>query len=1007
MAESDTQALRIDREWIKRFTPPERRPPVGTQFSRTFSHLRIVTPLASFGLKTNRMPRPLHVQNAARRSTSSFGRPSSTLRSRLVLALGALACGLHCGGSIAPTDDSAADDASEDTDAVAVQGQTEQELTTKSGAELIVLPTAPSRTTRMFGENYVAPFVNAGWGATATPTTTAAAIGKASLAVKLESAWSAFGLGITWAEPRYDGRSQTEVRFWFNAGSTVRPGTNQLAVAVDDDDASTPERWVPLLSYLGQAQVAPNTWYRIVLPMSALNPTNLPIRRVLIGNRSTSRDITFFVDEFEMSWTDPSPKVTPVFTDANASTFTAGGWSVGVSQDAFCSDGSRALRASFNAPWGALTFVHDYAKPELPTTPFTRLVFDISPGPGTPSVAMNDLRIGLDTAPRRRLISSVPGGFRSNTWHRISLPVSELRSGSFRTITLKNETPNSYAFFIDRVRLESDNPPPPLRPGVPNAPDDFRAGEVDVVSTIKTSEERRPISPLIYGINAVSPKGLPADVLRATSFLRRGGDRANTYNWENNLSNGSHNNGFASDAYLARHLASPSTPGEVDRELIALNRAAGRGTMVSFTMHDFVAAVPASNLPFKTPGWNIAQYFHRVELVKPTAFASSPNLNDGVVYTDEHINFLATRFPTDIFAPGTGQVIVGTDNEPDLYDYAFPMLQRGTGRRLYVDGVEVGRQVTGDVFTQRFLTFARRVKSLWPNAPIVGPGHYQFDGFSSWRAVSNAYSGTGRWYMDDFLEAVRSASQSSGKRLLDTWDFHWYPQALVNGTPTWNLNAASRPMTAAEIDAVVQAPRSYWDKDYDEGSWITKDHLLGPAYILDRLESRIAQRYPGTRLGINEYFPGGCGHVSSGLATADSLGIFGRKGVHMAALWPVGCDLRWAYGAFKLLRNADGNGLSFASTSVRVEHPEKAPSSMYASSDAPSTVTVLVVNKSASPRRFGIRVSNSVALSKVDVRRIDAQSPDPKLVATDPLVKNNAYAYSAPALSATLLVFRQ
>jgi hypothetical protein len=124
------------------------------------------------------MPRPLPVKTASRSSTSSFGRPSSTLGLRLALAVGIVSCGLHCGG----------------------------------------------------------------------------------------------------------------------AGASVRPGTNQLAVAVDDDDASTPERWVPLLPYLGRGQIAPNTWYRIVIPMSALNPTNLPIRRVLIGNRSTSRDLAFFVD---------------------------------------------------------------------------------------------------------------------------------------------------------------------------------------------------------------------------------------------------------------------------------------------------------------------------------------------------------------------------------------------------------------------------------------------------------------------------------------------------------------------------------------------------------------------------------------------------------------------------------------------------------------------------------------------------------------------------------------
>ncbi|MFO0740198.1 MAG: hypothetical protein U0270_30135 [Labilithrix sp.] len=34
------------------------------------------------------------------------------------------------------------------------------------------------------------------------------------------------------------------------------------------------------------------------------------------------------------------------------------------------------------------------------------------------------------------------------------------------------------------------------------------------------------------------------------------------------------------------------------------------------------------------------------------------------------------------------------------------------------------------------------------------------------------------------------------------------------------------------------------------------------------------------------------------------------------------------FGGFRLVRNADGNGLRFADTAVRVEHPEKVPSSL-------------------------------------------------------------------------------
>ncbi len=151
---------------------------------------------------------------------------------------------------------------------------------------------------------------------------------------------------------------------------------------------------------------------------------------------------------------------------------------------------------------------------------------------------------------------------------------------------------------------------------------------------------------------------------------------------------------------------------------------------------------------------------------------------------------------------------------------------------------------------------------------------------------------------------------------------------------------------------------------------------------------------------MSGYFPGGRNHISSGLATVDSLGVFPRMGVDIAAMWPVGdtASLAYAYGAIELLRSADGNGLRYADTTVRVEHPEIAESSVYAGSDSPRRVTVLVVNKTNAPRKLGLRTFNAAALSRVDVYRIEATHPSPTLAQSDALTKYNAYAYTAPAM---------
>ncbi|MDF2696170.1 MAG: Endoglucanase the largest catalytic component of the cellulosome / Endoglucanase precursor [Labilithrix sp.] len=541
-------------------------------------------------------------------------------------------------------------------------------------------------------------------------------------------------------------------------------------------------------------------------------------------------------------------------------------------------------------------------------------------------------------------------------------------------------------------------------------PDDFTTGEVDVVSAIRTDQDRRPISPLIYGINTVTAANPPPErVMAGVSFVRRGGDRANAYNWETNVSNGSFGNGFGNDMYLATGLANPGAPGALDLTIIGRNRAAGRGTMVPFVLNDWVAGPLGGNIPYDAPGgWTRSQYFHRVGLVKPTPFAATPDPNDGVVYTDEHFAFLRTQLGNDIYAPGPSQVMVGIDNEPDLYSFNFPMLQSGAGAPLFApNGVQIGTRITGHEFTARFLLFAKRIKQLAPNANIVGPSHYHFDGWTSWHSSMAEYTNTsdGKWYMDDFLARVKTESAAVGARLLDTWDFHWYPQTLKRGVYVWDLDDSVRTLTPDEVEAIVQSPRSYWDHDFNEDSWITNDHLFGPTWILERLQKRIDAAYPGTHLGVSEYFPGGCAHISSGLGVADSLGIFQRMGVHLAAMWPTCNRLEYAFGALELLRNADGKQLRFADTVVRVEHPEKVESSVYAGSDSAKRVTMLVINKTGAPRRVGLRTWNAEKLDSVAVWRIDAAHPSPHLAAQDKLTKMNAYAYTAPPMSAAMLVF--
>lgn len=366
--------------------------------------------------------------------------------------LGVVAClaGLHCG-------------VEDDHDDPVEIGSSQEALSTPNGADWIVLPRPPARTSLAFSDAYVAPFVAAGWGSTATVTSSPKIEGNAALAVTVQSAWGAYGIGVNWNEAPYSGASQTEVAFAFNAGPAVHAGIASLQVAIDDDDAATPTRYVPLAPYLSSGPVTPSTWYRVRIPTSVLNPDGRPIRRFLIANRSTQTNVPFWLDDVRFSWTDSAPVQREVYTDAPAPGFALGGWTVQNTTDTYRTTGANAFRANFNGSYGASTLTWDWNQPALPVADYTTVSFDVSFGSGAPPAAASALRVGLDYSPSKTLASYVPGGFAANTWHRVTIPVADLATGPIRVLTFKNESTALFPLYVDHVRFETDHAAPPLR----------------------------------------------------------------------------------------------------------------------------------------------------------------------------------------------------------------------------------------------------------------------------------------------------------------------------------------------------------------------------------------------------------------------------------------------------------------------------------------------------------------------------------------------------------------
>lgn len=145
-------------------------------------------------------------------------------------------------------------------------------------------------------------------------------------------------------------------------------------------------------------------------------------------------------------------------------------------------------------------------------------------------------------------------------------------------------------------------------------------------------------------------------------------------------------------------------------------------------------------------------------------------------------------------------------------------------------------------------------------------------------------------------------------------DVHWYPEAQGDGKRIVTPDS-SAPVAAAR----VQAPRSLWDPSYVEKSWITQWSTKGPIELIPRLQRKIDENYPGTKLAITEYNYGGGGHISGAIAEADVLGILGRQGVFAANEWPMAKDESFIAAGYRMFRDFDGKNAAFGDRSISGE----------------------------------------------------------------------------------------
>ena len=439
---------------------------------------------------------------------------------------------------------------------------------------------------------------------------------------------------------------------------------------------------------------------------------------------------------------------------------------------------------------------------------------------------------------------------------------------------------------------------------------------------VDTSRDRSPISPYIYGVNQ--------DIARDTNYTARrlGGNRMTGYNWENNASNAGNDWQMSSDNYMVDSMNVSGDPNAAGAVLTSFQDK-------SVTMNAYsIITLPLAGYVAKDKGGPVASNekapsarWAKVVFNKGKEISLDPDKNDDYVYLDEEVNFLVHKYGKA--NTPTGVKGYDLDNEPDIWASTHPRIHPN--------------KVGADEYIKLSIDAATMVKKLDPYAEIYGPVSYGFNGFRTFQDAPDYVKQyfTYGWYLAYYLAKMNEASKEKGMRLLDALDVHWYPEATGNGKRI--VFSQGPPDETAE--ARVQSPRSLWDPEYSESSWICSSGNC-PIMLIPKMKEMIKKYNPGTKMAFTEYEYGAGSHPSGGIAEADVLGIFGKYGVYMANYWMVEFG-SYTRAAFKLYRNYDNNNSTYGDTNVKADTSDVEKLTTYASIEGKNDgkVHIILINK--------------------------------------------------------------
>ncbi len=552
---------------------------------------------------------------------------------------------------------------------------------------------------------------------------------------------------------------------------------------------------------------------------------------------------------------------------------------------------------------------------------------------------------------------------------------------------------------------------------------------------------RHPISPYVYGINSYGLDQPSTIQALGSPITRWGGDATSEYNWQTDTSN------TGSDWYFEIYPQNTSTPAfnkvTFDNSAFDLFHANNQiNGAISIGTIPIMGWVASSFASYPMCGYSVKKYGaqQKTDPYNPNCGNGFTTAGAAITTNDPHDTDVSVtpsymtqwvQHVVGVFGPAAwgGVSIWQMDNEPVWWSGVHQSVhpKNSTFDEVTNDGLAYAAAVkAGDptaavagaitsVWWDLFFSDADLVNG-WDNAACVPGG----TNYTYWGCPTDRLAHDNMDFVAWYLQQFANYQQQHGQRLLDYFDIHAY----IPGTNMTD-SSGNEDVTPAGQAKRLLSTRLFWDTtlipytDPNFASWtyasgggsMWNEYLLGSQWkeclcLIPRMKNWVDTYYPGTGLGITEYYLGGQDDISGVLTMADLLGIFGSQGLDYATWWPFHTVTTTSPGgfSFRIYRDYDGHRHAFGEMGVSATSTDQDQLSIYAAQRADSALTLMVINKTTGALSTFISLNNFEPAGPVHVFQYSASNLAAIIPQADLAATASGFAATLPGYSMTMLV---